>query len=356
MGEPKFHLNSVTTLEVLKMLNSLKNSHAFGHDEIDGSTIKLVGPILAPVIAHLINLSLGTGIVPMKWKTSRILPLLKSSDSDKSSPKSFRPVAQIPLICKLTERHVQIHLLNYLETSGQLHPSHHAYRSRTSTTSALLHLMDLLAIGADENQISAAISLDLSAAFDTVQHSTLLQKLQYYGLDNTTLQWIESYLEGRSSYVVIGSQNSTPKTTFCGVPQGSVIGPLLYLLFVNELPSVINEQYCGEDGHQDTTVLFGGPCSMCGTMPTYADDSQYITTSNSRNKNQERLEEIIIKVKDFLNANGLLLNDSKTVIMEYMTHQKRSKLRWHTSRIDRNRKIQKPRWHRILSRTNSSLK
>ena len=325
-GKPKFYLKTVTNFEVFKMINNLKNSHAFGRDEIDGASLKLVAPVLAPIIGHLINLSLGTSTVPMKWKVSRILPLLKSRDCDIFNPKSYRPVAQIPLICKLTERHIQTQVLTYLEDTGQLASNHHAYRSRTSTTTALIQLMDLIATGADYNHISAALSIDLSAAFDTVNHSILLEKLEYYGFDTATLDWFRSYLIDRSAYVVIGSANSTPTTTFCGIPQGSVIGPLLYLLFVNELPSIVNEMYCGEDIHQDTTKLFGGHCLKCGTMPVFADDCQFIFTSNSRRKNQERIEEMFIKIRDFLNSNGLLMNESKTGIMEYMTHQKRSKL------------------------------
>ena len=325
-GKPQFNLKTITSFETFKLLNNLKNSHAFGRDEIDGATLKLVAPILAPIIAHLINLSLGTSTVPLKWKVSRILPLLKSRDSETTNPKSFRPVAQIPIICKLTERHIQSQVLTYLEESGQLAANHHSYRNKTSTTTALIQLMDILATGADQNQISAALSIDLSAAFDTVSHPILLEKLQYYGLDKLTLDWFSSYLSDRTAYVVIGSANSTPTTTFCGVPQGSVVGPLLYLLFVNELPSIANEPYCGENTHQDTSKLFGGNCSKCGIMPVFADDCQFVFTSNSRRKNQERMEEIFIKIRDFLNSNGLLMNEAKTGIMEYMTHQKRSKL------------------------------
>ena len=232
-GMPKFELRQTNTKEVLEIISKLKNSHSFGRDLIDAATLKCAAHILAPTITHIINLSLGNSHFPQKWKLARISPLLKSADCDVTNPASYRPVAQLPLISKLGERVIQVQILGYLERTGQLHRNHHAYRSKCSTATALLQLIDTIAIGADNNEISASMSIDLSAAFDCVDHTILQEKLRYYGLDEQTLKWISSYLSWRSSYVVVGSAESTIKTTFCGVPQGSVMGPLLYLIYVN---------------------------------------------------------------------------------------------------------------------------
>ena len=161
--------------------------------------VKQVLKTLGPVITHIINLSLGLATFPPKWKISRILPLLKSSDAPKELPASYRPVAQLPLVAKLTERIVQKQLLDYLENSNLLAPDHHAYRRRHSTTTALVQLMDTISTAADANQITATLSMDLSAAFDCVDHGILLDKLGYYGLDSQTLSWIKSYLRRLSS-------------------------------------------------------------------------------------------------------------------------------------------------------------
>ena len=118
-GKPTFSLKSVTTVEILRMLKNVKNSHAFGRDKLDAASLKLV----VSIFAHIINLSLGISRFPMRWKISRIVPLLKSSDCDKTNPKSFRPVAQLPLISKLAERAVQVQMLEYLESTNQLHPN-----------------------------------------------------------------------------------------------------------------------------------------------------------------------------------------------------------------------------------------
>ena len=321
-----FSLKSVTTVETLKMIKNLKNSHAFGLDELDAASIKLVASDLAPIFAHVINLSLGTTNFPMRWKISRIVPLLKSSEMDRTNPKSFRPVAQLPLISKLAERVVQVQMLNFLEMTDQLHPNHHAYRTGTSTTSALIQLADSIATGADANEITATMTTDLSAAFDCVDHEILINKIKYYGFDDTTINWLRSYLDSRSAFVVVGSSQSDIKTTFGGVPQGSCLGPLLYLLFINELPSIINDDLCGEDQHQNTSKLFTEDCKQCGTLLVFADDSQFLTTNARRSANQDRLDDVFTTLKNFFNDSGLQLNETKTSITEHMTHQKRSKL------------------------------
>ena len=110
--------------------------------------------------------------------------------------------------------------------------------------------MDMIAEETDHNRITASMCMDLSAAFDCVIHSTLLEKLQFYGLDRNTMEWMESYLEGRSNYVVIGSAESVIKSTPSGVPQGSCLGPLLYLVYVNEMPSVLEDDNCQNPGHK----------------------------------------------------------------------------------------------------------
>ena len=263
----------------------------------------------------------------MKFKLARILPLLKGKDLDATNPASYHPVSQLPVIAKLAERTVQRQLLKYLETNKLLSPQHHAYRDLHNTTTALLELKDAIATSTDNNCITTTMNIDLTAAFDCVPHGLLIDKLRYYGLDVHTIDWIESYLTGRSSFVSIGSANSFIRPTPQEVPQGSVLGPLLYLIFVNELTSIVNNSECQNQVHGRTDRLFTEVCQQCGTFPMYADDGQFQYSSNSRANNQDKIESTFWTIKNFLNTNGLLVNESKTILVEFMSHQKRSKTR-----------------------------
>ena len=171
------------------------------------------------------------------------------------------------------------------------------------------------------------MSIDQSAAFDSIDHDILMSKLQHYSLGQDCLQWIESYLRDRTSYVSIGSTISTMSPTKYGVPQGSVLGPTLYLLYVNEFPLAIKDDLCSDLTHNDPGKLFGGHCETCGSLPLYADNALYITRSSSRMINQVRIEENFQRLKTFLNINGLQINDTKMTLTEYMTRQKRGRLR-----------------------------
>ena len=146
-----------------------------------------------------------------------------------------------------------------------------------------------------------------------------------YGLDELTHNWISSYLEARSSYVVIGSKESRIVSNPHSVPQGSVLGPLLYMIYVNELPSAIEDDICTNGVHKDRSRLFNKECTECGSYTLYADDGVYRISSQHRNYNQDKIDSVFWKVKDFLNANGLKVNDQKTKLTEFMTHQKRAK-------------------------------
>ena len=156
---PTFQLKSVSEADVFKMIKSLKNSGAYGHNGIDATFIKFCAKTLTKPVTHVINLSLGTGIFPTRWKISRIIPLLKSSDLDKLSPSSYRPVSQLSVISKLTEKALQGQLLNFLENTHQLSTSHHAYRQHLSTTTAVIQIMDHISSATDKNKFTATLCL-----------------------------------------------------------------------------------------------------------------------------------------------------------------------------------------------------
>ena len=322
----KMKFGKVTDNEVLEIIKKNKNSHAFGRDKLDAATIKMGGNYLCSPIAHIINLSLGKSTFPNKWKIARILPVQKSKGLDLNSPASFRPISQLPVISKIAEKIVQSRLLLHLEQNKLLSSDHHGYRLNLSTTSALLDIMEAISTATDQNMVTSTMSLDQTSAFDCVEHHILLDKLAYYHLDSSVIDWVRSYLASRSTYVAVGSAKSRIRSVRYGVPQGSVLGPLLFLIYTNEFSESIEDDLCQNLCHKDNQSLFGSNCLSCGRMTLYADDSQYMTASNSRTKNQSRLEVSFVRINDFLSSNGLELNQGKTTLTEFMTCQKRTRI------------------------------
>ena len=166
-----------------------------------------------------------------------------------------------------------------------------------------------------------------SAAFDCVQHGILLRKLDLYKFHPTTIKWISSYLSNRSYYVEIGTNQSQIEPMKTGVPQGSVLGPLLYTLFINEFPEAIYNKECQNRVHKEHQYLFENNCGSCGYLVCYADDSTYLFSSNDRNLNQVTQMHKLQEITNFLQANLLCINPTKTTIMEIMLRQKRAKIK-----------------------------
>ena len=195
-----------------------------------------------------------------------------------------------------------------------------------STTTALLQISDTIYQATDENKITEVMTVDQSSAFDCVEHDILVEKLKMYSLGENVLTWIKSFLEYRTQYVAIGNARSNMVPMYSGVPQGSVLGPLLYIVYTNELPEVTRDENCQNIEHRDNSKLFGPECSQCGTFPIYADDATYVCTSNSRTLNQDRITEKLDKIQKYLSANKLAINLKKTSITEFMIPQKRGRI------------------------------
>ena len=153
-----------------------------------------------------------------------------------------------------------------------------------------------------------------------------MEKLSYYGLDQAAMAWIKSYLSHRSFYVAIGFTQSNIKSLIHGVPQGSMLGPLLYLIYINNFPSILECDDCVEQLHTDRQEQYPTGCNHCGNFPIFADDGQYLVRSNSRNANQDSIERMFVTIKDNLNSIGLKVNKAKTGLMEFMIQQKLSKI------------------------------
>ena len=177
--ECRFQFNSVHPDETDKIIANLKNSKSCGSDNIDTYIIKLARKELVPVITHIINLSLAQPLFPNVWKTSKTIPLHKRDE--KIYPANFRPVSLLPICSKILEWAVFAQIVNYMESNQLIHPSHHGFRAMHNTSTALLQMMNGWVEALDDGDITAVIMLDLSAAFDVVDHLILLDKLKVYG-------------------------------------------------------------------------------------------------------------------------------------------------------------------------------
>ena len=321
-----FQLRQITESETLQYVQKLGNSTAFGQDGLDGLTLKVAICHLIKPITHIVNTSIQTKRFASKWKLSRLIPILKSKEISRLSPSSYRPIALLPVLSKIVERTIQIQLQDHLEKNQLLNSNGHAYRRELSTSTAIMQLTERLYEATDANLISQMLALDQSAAFDCVSHPILLEKLKLYGCTDDTITWMQSYLGHRTQYTSIGSKNSNMVAVDRGVPQGSILGPLLYLLFTNEASEVIRNDNCNDESHLNNTKLFGQNCKLCGEIVMYADDITYLIASKHRNRNRNKINENLDKLKTFLNDNELMLNVGKTHLLELMIKQKRGRL------------------------------
>ena len=192
-----FSLAPVSPDQVKKIITTLKNSKASGIDMVDTYIVKLVKDDITPAVCHIVNLSIQTNKFPTKWKIAKIIPLYKGKGC-KLDSKNYRPVAILPILSKILERAMFMQVLSHMDGNNYFNPSHHAYRSFHSTTTAMLQMYDTWLEAAEDGDLAGVCMVDMSAAFDVVDTQILLDKLKLYGFDRNAIQWTWSYLTYRS--------------------------------------------------------------------------------------------------------------------------------------------------------------
>jgi len=238
--------------EVNKLIMQAPNKQC-SLDPIPMSLLKHCSHILTPVITNIINLSITTGVFPTHFKQAIITPLLKKPSLDREEFSNYRPISNLSFLSKLTERVVKDRLHKHMSSNSMYNAFQSAYTKFHSTETTLLSIHDHLTKAMDRQQVTGLTLLDLSAAFDTIDHSILLHRLSsWFGICDQALAWFTSYLTTRSFAVSCADHASSPSPLSCGVPQGSVLGPILFIMYTTPLSSLISQMSaCREQSQVD---------------------------------------------------------------------------------------------------------
>ena len=264
---------SCTPSQINKFINNMNANKSCGADGITARMLKLTSTYISEPLSRIVNLSIANGIYPCILKLTNVFPLFKAGD--KHDFKNYRPIALLSLVGKLFERVVFLEIYNFLESKNFFSTSQSGFRKKDSTTCQLIDIVNKIAKGLQNNEETIAISLDISKAFDRVWHRGLIYKLKRAGIDGKLLEWIKSYLEGRKQRVCIDGNYSEWEYIEAGVPQGSILGPLLFLIYINDLPEGIQSEI---KLFADDTFLFNTTKDIQRGIATLNQDLNRIET------------------------------------------------------------------------------
>lgn len=289
-----FVLLDTTEEEVNQLINGLKNSSAVGWDLISNRFLKDHKCFLAPPLTHIFNLCLKTGIFPTILKKSEIHPIYKSGD--KKLPSNYRPISILPSISKILEKIINNRLIHYLETNNLLATNQFGFRRGKSTDDAVFTLTEFVSQNLDKGKKVISIFLDLAKAFDTISIPKLIYKLENLGIRGTQLKLFKSYLSERLQCIRIGDYVSNSLPINFGVPQGSILGPTLFLIYINNLSALVFPQ---------------------GKLISFADDTALIFVENTWSKVFAAAQNGFDMANEWLRSNTLTINTEKT---KYILH------------------------------------
>ena len=281
--------------EVYDIIKNLKNKATLGTKvnplKIANSDFKFTN-----TLAKIITSSFQDGIFPQPLKLARVVPIFKSGS--RGDVSNYRPISLLDSFSKVYEKLMHNRVVDFMESNQSFHELQYGFRSGRSCEHALLTAQNYILHSLNKQQISLLLLIDFSKAFDMVEHSILLKKLECYGIRGTALKWFESYLSNREQFVSVNGVDSTKKAIKFGVPQGSILGPLLFVIYINDMPKIC---------HLAKFIL-------------YADDANIILRGNSMHEIEQQLSELILALTKWIASNGLKLNLKKT---NYMLFSKR---------------------------------
>jgi len=275
-------------MEIEKILRNMKPKNSSGHDNLNGKLIKSLYKCISYPFSIIMNKSLQSGIVPQATKIAKVIPIYKSKDCKLF--QNHRPVSLLPVLSKVMEKVVHKRLYKFMVMHDLLYNSQYGFRNNHSTINAITELNANIVMGFDSRKYTLGTFLDLSKAFDTIDHKILVNKLEYYGVRGIALEWFRSYLENRKQYVLYNNVKSDIQEITYGVPQGSVLGPLLFIIYSNDIPHSLEKSKC---------ILF-------------ADDTTVYISGQSRDVLYSDMKSDLDNLIEWFRANKLSLNIQKT--------------------------------------------
>jgi len=285
----------INTNGVFKLLSNIQSNKAAGPDKIPCRILKELATELAPVLTHIFSHSLNQGKLPADWKNAIVAPIFKKGNANMAS--NYRPVSLTCVCCKLLEHILCSHIMSHLDEHNILSSLQHGFRAKHSCDTQLLTTThDLMKSFDNKKQVDVAV-LDFSKAFDKVPHERLLAKLQHYGIVGPIHSWIGEFLKGRSQCVLVEGEQSAQSDVLSGVPQGSVLGPALFLLYINDLPDQITSK----------ARLFADDCLVYREINSASD--------------QDKLQKDLTILENWSTKWGMQFNPSKCTILKITRKQ-----------------------------------